>query len=127
MIWILIGFELHVSNVGQVSPARLLIYGTLVHPRVSWRSRVDGVDMYDRKWCEQYLRGWFDKFRASSVPAGTVEIQTIDVDSFCRRLIDVIFVKACDIVMKHNAVQGPALMGSSYFLKFTVDEDKGRL
>ena len=99
VIWILIGFQLYVSNVGQISPARFLIYRALVHPGISWRCRINGVDMYHRKWREQHLRCRLDKFRSSTVPARAVKVQAIDIDSFSRRLRDIVFVVSRYIVV----------------------------
>jgi hypothetical protein len=99
VIWILIGFQLYVSNVGQISPARFLVYRTLVHPGISWRCRVDGVDMYDRKWREQHLGGRLDEFGSPAIPACPIQIKTIDVNSFSRRLRNIVLVEACHVVM----------------------------
>ena len=104
MIWILIGFQLNIGNVCQVSSAWFLVDWALVHPGISGRRRVNSVDMYDRKWCEKNLCGGFDKLRAPSIPAGTIQKQTVDVHALSGRLGNIVLEKLGDVIVENDAV-----------------------
>lgn len=58
-----------------------------------------------------------DEFAAAAVPAGSLQVEAIDIDSLCRGLGDVIFHPPGHLVAQHHAVQGPALVGPSDLLQ----------
>ena len=117
VIWILIGFQVHTCNIRQICSPWFLVYRALVHPRISASGRVNSVDMNDRHGCEENLLSGFHKFAASAIPPGSVKIQSMHIDPFSWGLSDVIFKETRDVIMKHHAVQGPALVRTRHFLK----------
>ena len=117
MIWILIGFQVHTCNIRQICSPWFLVYRALVHPGISASGRVNSVDMNDWHSCEENLLSGFHKFAASAIPPGSVKIQSMHIEPFSWGLSDVIFKETRDVIMKHHAVQGPALVRTRHFLK----------
>lgn len=55
---------------------------------------------------------------AAAVPAGSLQVEAVDIDSLCRRLGDVVLHPSGHLVTQHHAVQGPALVGPSDLLQY---------
>lgn len=54
---------------------------------------------------------------AAAVPAGSLQVEAIDVHSLCGGLGDIVLHPLGHLVAQHHAVQGPALVGPSDLLK----------
>lgn len=52
-----------------------------------------------------------DQLAAAAVPAGSLQVEAVDVDTLGGRLRDVVLHPAGHLVAQHHAVQGPALVG----------------
>ena len=104
MIWILIGFQVHASDVRQISSSGFLVYRALVHPGIAPSGGVDCVDVNDRHGSKENLLSGFHKFAASAVPPGTVKVQAMYIDPFCRGLSDVIFKESGDVIMQYDTI-----------------------
>jgi len=76
-------------------------------PETSWRLR------------NTNLWSGFDKARSSSIPAGVLQKQSVDVDALRRRTTDVILEMTCDVTMKRHRVQRPTFVTSSHLLSQT--------
>lgn len=58
-----------------------------------------------------------NEFAAAPVPASSLQVQAININSLCRGLGDVVLHPPGHLITQHHAVQGPALVGSSDLLQ----------
>lgn len=58
-----------------------------------------------------------DEPAAAALPAGSLQIEAVDINSLRRRLGDVVLHPSGHLVTQHHAVQGPALVGPSDLLQ----------
>lgn len=115
MIWRLRRAQHHVGDVGQIGAAGLLVDGADVHPGLGGRG-ILGVDVNDGDVFKKDLVLGLHQLAASAVPAGTLQVQSVNVDTFCRGLADVILHVLGDIVLHDHVVQSPALVSPSHLL-----------
>ena len=85
MIGGLVGLEDDLVDVGQVSSARLLVDGTLVHARVGATRAVDGEDVDDGHRLEKNFGFGLDELALSAVPACPLQVESVDVDALLWR------------------------------------------
>ena len=104
MIWILIGFQVHACDVRQIRSSWFLVYRALVHAGISPSGCINCIDVNDRHRSKENLLSGFHKFAASAVPSGTVKIQAVYIDPFCRGLSDVIFKEPRDVIMQYDTI-----------------------
>lgn len=57
------------------------------------------------------------EFAAAAVPAGSLQVEAVDINSLRRGLSDVVLHPSGHLVTQHHAVQGPALVGPSDLLQ----------
>lgn len=105
----------YVSDVGQISAAGLLVNGADVHPGLRG-SGILGVDVNDGDVFEKDLVLGLYQLAASAVPAGSLQVQSVNVDTLCRGLVDVILHVLGDVVLQDHVVQSPALVSTSHLL-----------
>ena len=115
MVGVLCGLQCHGGNVRQVCAARFLVDGADIQTRVS-HNGVLGVDVNDgHDFKKNFVLG-LDQFAASTVPASTFQVESVDVDTLCWRMVDVILHVLCHIVLHDHHVKGPPLVSSSDLL-----------
>jgi len=120
VVRVLVGLEHNGGYKGEVCPARLLVDGTLVHLGVDATRAVNGVDMDDRHKLEEHLGLGLDELCSALVPAGTLQVETVDIDALRGRLRDVVLHGACHLIVQDHRIQGPALVGSGHLLNDMV-------
>ena len=69
----------------EVSSPWLLVDGASVEAIPCLKHSVDGIDVCDWKRGEENFVGGFNEFAVLLVPSGTLQIQTMDVDTFLWR------------------------------------------
>lgn len=65
---------------------------------------------------KEHLGLGVNQLTGSSVPAGPLQVESVDVDALRRGLRDVVLHPLGHLVTQHHAVQSPALIGPGYFL-----------
>ena len=116
MIRVLSGLEVNTRDVCQVSSPRFLVNWTLIHPGISPTGRIDGVDVDNRHCSEEHFCRRFNEFATLPVPSGPVQVEPVYIDTFSRRLSDVVFEELGDVIVEDDAVKGPAFVRTRHFL-----------
>ena len=123
MIRILSCFQEESRDEIQVGTHRFLINRAPIHLCIVARRRINGIDPDDGNLSEENLVGRLDKLAISSVPAGPVKRQTVNIDALLRRRRDIVLVLAKYVVMQNDRVQGPALVSTGHFLKAQAEKN----
>lgn len=65
---------------------------------------------------KEHLGLGVNQLTGSPVPAGPLQVESVNIDALRRGLRDVVLHPLGHLVTQHHAVQGPALIGPGYLL-----------
>ena len=115
MVGVLRTLQINRGDVCEISSTRLLIDRTRIHLQVHIFRQVGG-DQNDGQRLKEDLWFRFSESSAATVPPRPLQEEAEHVDALRRGVDDVVLEAAGDLVVKHNHVEGPSLVGAGHLL-----------